>query len=97
MDEVYVPLYICNTATLSKFIFHKGKAIYFAPLLGCWCSAALKKHFSTFYSCTTDSYIGIACKEYSDPEMQTFCNIIILLMQMHDKNGGKLATNPVCT
>ena len=34
-------------------------------------------------------------EKYSDPEMQTFCNITVLL-QLHDINGGKLATNRVC-
>jgi len=48
-------------ATLSKFILHKGKVLYYAPLLGCWCSTALKKHFSASYSCTTDRYIVITC------------------------------------
>jgi len=54
-------VYVCNTATPSKFMLHKGKVLYNAPLLGCWCSAALKKHFSAFYSCTTDSFMAIAC------------------------------------
>ena len=45
-----------------------------------------------------DSYMIIACdvhEKYSDSEKQTFCNIIIVLLQLHDINGGKLATNHV--
>ena len=92
MDEVYVPLYICNTATLSKFILHKGKVLYYAPLLGCWYSAALKKNIFLLFIVVE---LTALCEEvfrsrYAD------INITVLL-QLHDISGGKLATNPVCT
>ena len=43
-----LPLYVCNTANLSKFMLHKGKVLYYVQRLGYWCSTSLKNIFRYF-------------------------------------------------